>query len=239
VIDPRQVRARVFAQSADPAVAEVVLERTTLADRAAVAVRVPAFRCTPEHDAVHRLLVRLVDRRSPELRGEGLLTLRRGSDEGDPAPYFEGTVPLAESSTEDLRADVYDALSDVPPAVADADAALQEARRASVFLSEWRQLVAGVRLPFPAIAPAQLLRELARRLDPAAEAGGSHAPLFTGGPSIADLDRLAGRGDPALVARLARTDPTGRIGDSLFDAVGGAGGLLVAELAAVHSRAAA
>jgi hypothetical protein len=78
------------------------------------------------------MLVRLIDRRSGAARGEALLTL-------NPDEFFVGVVPLHGARIDDVRADVFDALSEVPPATRDGDAALQKARRAVQLLREWRQ----------------------------------------------------------------------------------------------------
>jgi hypothetical protein len=126
----------------------------------------------------------------------------------------------------DARIDVADALSDLPPAADDADEGLCEARRAVVFLAEWRRLVATAQLGVR--APAHRLGELAARLQP--NRTETDAALFTGGPSRAELEALADLGDDGLSARL-RGD--GVLGEGLRGLTAGPAALLVAELAAL------
>ncbi|HEX2291428.1 MAG TPA: transposase, partial [Pseudonocardiaceae bacterium] len=116
MIDPRQIRARVFAQSGDPSAAEVTMTDTRVNDHPAVLVCVPAFRRTLDQQIVPRLLVRLVDSLSADPRGTAVLTASPTPTGRRRERYFEGIVPLRGSSVENLRADVFDALSDVPPA---------------------------------------------------------------------------------------------------------------------------
>ena len=236
MIDPRQIRARVFAQSSDPSAAEVTMTDTRVDDHPAVLVCVPAFRRTLDQQVVPRLLVRLVDSLSADPRGMAVLT-------ASPTPtgrrrYFEGIVPLRGSSVGNLRADVFDALSDVPPARGDTDEALQGARRATVFLSEWRRLLALAQLPAAVTAPARWLRELATRLEP--KDRGPTQPLFAGGPSSDDLQRLAAASDVELLrrARWPEHDDHHSTVAGLFALAWGSGRLLVAEIAASCSGAA-
>jgi hypothetical protein len=218
MIDPRQVRARVLAVSSDPASPEIAASAT---DDDSVLVRVPAFGATVAPEVAARLLVRLVDRRSAESRCHALLRATRDG------ACFEATVPLWGLDAKDVRADVADALSDLAPAADDADDALHEARRAVVFLAEWRRLVGAAQLGLVTAAPAHHLRKLAARLQPTrAEAD---APLFTGGPSCTELEALADLGDAALLQRLRGDGP---LGEELRAVTAGPGGLLVAELAA-------
>jgi hypothetical protein len=224
MIDPRQVRSRVFALAADPAVGEITLAADSLGGHPAVRVRVPAYRGALDQPVVQRLLVRLVDKRSADQRGQSVLHLAPKAGRGSPTVYLEGIVPLPESDVDHVRADVFDALSDVPPA--DTDDALVEVRRATVFLSEWRRLVAAVQLSGAGSAPGRRLRELAARLSPA-EA--TDRPLFTGGPSANDLIALADRGDADIVRRAREGDGSG---SDLFALVRGPARPLVAEIAA-------
>jgi hypothetical protein len=216
VIDPRQVPARVFALAADPAAAELEVRIPDRADGDAVVVRAPAFGPAVDPDTRSRLVVRLVERRSATPRGHALLD-RAGR-------HFEATVPLCGLSASDVRADVFDALSDVPPAGADSDRGLQEARRAVVFLAEWRRLAAVAHLPSAVTEPARRLRELAARLQP--HGGAADDPMFAGGPSATELNDLAELGEARLLRRL-------RAGD-LSAVTGGSARLLVAEIAAAH-----
>ncbi len=206
MIDPRLLRARILRLAADPARPEIVLE----VDGAAVHVRVPAFGGVVDPTLRTRLAVRLVDRRTTEPTAHALLT---GTVDG---PYFEATLPLGGLAPTEVRADVFDALGDdLPPVPTDADPALQDARRAVVYLGEWRRLVGLARLPGAPGEPARRLRDLAARVRPA----GAGLPAFRGGPTGVELDALAAMGDADLAERL-RTDT----GDEL----------LVAELVAVH-----
>ena len=127
-----------------------------------------------------------------------------------------------------MRADVADALSDLAPAADDTDGDVQEARRAVVFLGEWRRLVAIAQLGIAAAAPARRLGALAARLQP--NTARAEDPLFTGGPSRAELDALADLGDDELLRRLRGDGP---ISAGLRALTSGAAGLLVAEVAAL------
>jgi hypothetical protein len=219
MIDPRQVRARVFALSSDPASPEVTASK---ADVDHVLVRVPAFGPAVAPEVAARLLVRLVDRRSAEAKGHALL---RASPTD--AGCFEATVPLYGLDMADVRADVADALSDIAPAADDADEGLCEARRAVVFLTEWRRLVGLAQLG--AAAPAALqLRRLAARLQPSRAR--TAVPLFTAGPSSAELEALADLGDDELLRRLRGDGP---LGEHLRAVTAGPAALLVAEVAAL------
>jgi hypothetical protein len=225
LIDPRQVRARVLALSADPAVPEV--EVSPAPAPGAAVVRVRTFGPTVDPDTVARLLVRLVDRRSGEARGHALL--RAGEED---ASCLAATVPLYGRDVRDVRADVADALSDLAPAADDADEGLCEARRAVVFLAEWRRL-AGLAQLGAASAPARQLRRLAGLLQPGRAR--SDLPLFIGGPSSAELEALADLGDDGLSACLKGEGP---IGAGLRAMTAGSAALLVAEVAALFATSA-
>jgi hypothetical protein len=220
MIDPWQVRARVLVLSADPAAPEVTVSATDVPDT--VLVRVPAFGPAVDPDVGSRLLVRLVDRRSGEPKAHALL---RAS--GTDAACLTAIVPLWGMDLADVRADVADALIERAPAADDADDAVQEARRAVVFLAEWRRLVGIAQLGGSA-APARRLRELALRLQPTRTS--ADAPLFTGGPSCAELEQIGELTDDELLRRLRGDGP---IGEGLRAMTAGPGGLLVAELAAL------
>jgi hypothetical protein len=228
VIDPRQVRARVFALAGDPTSAEVVVDVAEGADPDSVRVRVPAFGRAVDPDLRSRLLVRLVERCSGTPRGHALLVLVNGRRAGE-KPYFEATVPLCGLSVSDVRSDVFDALSDVEPAGSDTDRGLQDARSAVVFLGEWRRLAALAQSSAAAAAPARRLRALAARLQP--RAGGSADAMFAGGPSAAALEKVAQLSETELLSRL-RGD--GGLADDLPAVTGGSAELLLAEVAAVH-----
>jgi hypothetical protein len=243
MIDPRQVRARVLALSWDPSAAEVTLANTELNEGAAVHVQVPAYQRVLDREVVQRLLVRLVDRRSTP-HGQGLLTISptQVSEPTRAELYFQGTVPLRGTSVGDLRADVFDALSNVPPASLDSDEELQGVRRGSVFLSEWRRLVAQAQLPSVLTAPARQLTELAARMR-RPSGGPRDEPAFSGGPSAAELDRLAAEGDVSLTDRFRLVgddkEPPGTTDGGLLNLTVGAGKMLVAELASANSESSA
>jgi hypothetical protein len=220
-IDPRQVPARVVALSGDPTTPEVALEPVADAPDDAV-VLVPAFAPAADPDLASRLLVRLVDRDTGEAKAHGVL--RAGQYAGE--SFFEARIPLCGRDVADVRADVVDALSDLPPVSDDSDVDLQNARRAMVFLAEWRRLVGIAQLGVAAASPARRLRDLAARLQPD-EAGD---PLFPGGPSRAELDELADLGDDELLRRLRGE---GSISAGLRALTSGAAGLLVAEVVAL------
>jgi hypothetical protein len=222
VIDPRQVPARVFALAADPAAGEVEVRVPGRAADDSVVVRAPAFGPAVDPGIRSRLVVRLVERRSATARGHALLE-RAGR-------HFEATVPLCGLSASDVRADVFDALGDVPPAGTDNDQGLQEARRAVVFLAEWRRLAALAHLPSAVAEPARRLRDLAARLQP--HGGAADDPVFAGGPSTADLGDLAELGNARLLRRL-------RGSGDLPAPTGGSSRLLVAEIAAAHGESSA
>jgi hypothetical protein len=222
-IDPRQVRARVLALSADPASPEVTVQPAEEVSDSVV-VRVPGFAATVATEVAGRLLVRLVDRRTAESRAHAVLRPVARDDR----PCFEAAVPLCGQDVMDVRADVVDALSDLPPAAVDTDAGLQEARRAVVFLAEWRRLVGVAQLGIVAAAPARRLRDLAARLQP--NRARAADPLFRGGPSRAELDALADLGDDELVRRLRGDGP---LGAGLRALTAGGAGLLVAEVVAL------
>lgn len=211
MLDPRQVPARVLGLSDDPACAEISVVVVAADD---VLVRVPAFGRLVDPDVRSRLAARLVDRRSGRAGGHGLVTY---DGEG-----FTATVPLRGMDPADVRADVFDALYDRPPARSDTDMALQEARRAVTFLAEWRRLVGMAQLGSSSSALVPRLRELADRVRPG----------FHGGPSPSDLDALAELGDRELGSALV-----GPRSDGPFAITRGAAGLLVAELVALHLAA--
>jgi hypothetical protein len=145
LLDPRQVPARVVQLSPDPRRAEIRLHPAVLGGEPAVDVEIDAFpeaADDPMAEAVQRLLVRLVDGTSGHVRAEGLLTLepRSGQLPGDPKRHvFRSLLPLRDLTAENTRADVFDALIEIPPAKSDTDPALLEARRLSAWLRTTRQ----------------------------------------------------------------------------------------------------
>jgi len=197
-VDLRQVRARVV--DIDPADSEIRMRATQLGDEPAVLVTVPAFRSGPPSAAdADRLLVRLVDRHSGETRSVALLTLGDGdAASGAPVPEFSGVVPLGGAAIEDLRADVFDADSDVPPAPADTDTGLLRVRRAALVLREWRRTVAEARLGRDPGARARRLARVAHLMT--SDVTDVTEPLFDGGPTTAELLELSAASAPAATA---------------------------------------
>lgn len=229
LIDPRQVPARVLAMSADAGKGEVDLTLATSEGREALQVRVPTFRGDVDDAVAHRLLVRLVDVRTSRTRSEALLHLpprRRGR--ATDRVFLQCTVPLQGSDVADLRVDVFDATSDVPPAASDAE--LGEVRRAALFLREWRRLVAGDRLSLGAGGLDAQLAGLAERITPP----GGDGPAFPDGPSADAVLRLAETAGTSVGDRLRGA---GQLpGGAALRSVCGSGGLLVAELVAAWER---
>ncbi len=225
LIDPRRVRARLLGLSREPADAEISLVDEH-GDGSAVRVQVPAYGRRVDPELARRLVVRLVDRRSAEPRGHALLRVVRAGGR----PCFEGTVPLRSEAIEDLRADVYDAADETAPA-ADSDAGLRVSRRATIFLSDWRRLVAHLQLPSPGVVPSQCLRSMADTLERAVP---EHDGLVTpSGPSLAELRDLLAVGDDELRHRLGTDAPTA---DGIGGITAGPARLLVAELASVYEE---
>jgi hypothetical protein len=225
MVDPRQLRARLVRLSADPASSEVTVSAPRSGDPDAVIVRAEAFGPVLDVDARSRLMVRLVDRRTAAPRGHAPLVMVPGAPDVGGAPVFEAAIPLGGANPDDVRIDIYDGLSALPPV--GADDALRDVRRASVFLGEWRRLVSLARLPVVAFDPASRLRDLATRLRADDDAGD---PLFPGGPSYAELEALAAVGDAELEGRLR----DGRGAGGLSVVAHGNAAPLVAELAAAY-----
>lgn len=244
-VDPRSVPGRLLRLGPTADSAEIDVVATHWKGRPAVRVRVAAFGDGARPANTADVGVRLIDRRSGAVCGHGLLgglstTSARSLREVDDH-YFEGIVELPDAvAAGDVRVhlDWADGAEPPPPAGTDE---LRRVRRATLFLSGWRALVADVRLCGGDVAPAQRLREITRLLvsddgqEPAA------APLWAGGPSAAALRRLADRGDQ-VVAALAvpgrRTRLPGGIA-TVAEMISGPGDLLVAEIAAAHERSAA
>jgi hypothetical protein len=244
-IDPRQVPARILrlGSTADAAEIGVVTERW--AGGCALRVRVPEFETEPSPQDVADVGIRLVDRRSGHVHGYGMLGRRAAGRGGD--RYLEGLVVLPDSvGAEDVRVDVYAIGERAAPPV-DGEQ-LRRVRRATLFLSDWRALVADVRLWGADATPAARLRTIIRRLPRDGDrrhAGQDKEALWAGGPSRSDLRRLAALDDPALAAMLQPGAPAGSgpiIEDNAAGAttilpmVSGPGELLAAELAAAYER---
>ena len=219
LLDPRQLRSRILALSTDPTEPEIDLVAPASGDPDCVEVRVRAARAG--RASTSRLLARLVNRRSGEVEGHAVL--RPVTPE-----TWAATVPLCGLDPADARADIADVLSVLPPAHDDVDADLVDARRAVMFLTEWRRLVGAAQCSSVPAASARHLRGLAARLH--AHRVRRDAALFTGGPSYADLNRLADLGDDELTRRLRGDGP---IGAGLRALTAGAAGLMIAEVAAL------
>jgi len=223
-IDPRQVRARVVDVS--PVAGEIRMESTRLGEEPALLVTVPAYGARlPSTTVADRLLVRLVDNTSAEVHGTALLTLAPGAvsdaESSAAAPVFTGVVPLHGAVPEDLRADVFDAHSEVPPAPADTDTDLLRVRRAAYVLREWRRAAAEQHLTGDSDTRQRRLAHLVHRVTPAM--AHSDEPVFHGGPTLVQL---------AARTELGAPDPDPE--QSWFGTTQGVGDFLVAELAAVN-----
>jgi hypothetical protein len=239
MLDPRQLKARVVELGEDPSLPEVTAVNTHVDDDEAVLVEVPAFatvqRSAPEAD---HLLVRLVDRKSGAEHGSAMLALAPDAPEGAPRDvrhrFFRGVVSLRGAGLDDVRVDVFDADSEVSPAPVDDDTKLQSVRRATMFLREWRRVVAEAVLPSAVVFPARRLTALARLLTPGL--AGPDKPAFGGGPSPSDLLKLARMDEAGLLA--AFRGPLDGVGGGRAGAWLAAGrdvgAPLVAELAAAH-----
>jgi hypothetical protein len=210
MIDPRQLPARILGLAADPRHAEISMSGA--AGRDVVLVRVPSFAGLARRRVPSLLAVRVVDRHDGGAHAHAPLTSGAGA--------WEATLPLCGLDASRVRVDVFDALSELPPAGTDADDGLQQARRATALVGGWRRLAALAQLTGEADAAG--LRDLAHRLGPRDE------PVFAGGPAPAELDALADRPDE-LRKRL-----DGRLSGGRLPQVGGVARLLVAELAALH-----
>jgi hypothetical protein len=248
-IDPRSVPARVLRFGPTSDAAEISVDAVRGQAGPAVQVRVDAFSSAPSADEAVDVGIRAIDRRSGEVRGYGLLG-RSAARRPTMAPgeegrrHFEGLVSLPPSlSAADVRVDLFD-MSGAPPPVSANSSELRRVRRATLFLSEWRALVADVRLWGVRTAPAARLRAILRRLA-GDHSDGADIPLWSGGPTRSHLVSLVELGDRTLAGRLRRGRVRGEItaipGDdggaaAVVAAVAGPGDLLVAEVAAAHER---
>ena len=128
--------------------------------------------------------MRLVHRRSGRIHGYGILgVLYRGGDR-----CFEAVVSLTEGArADDVRVELHDAERE--PIVSDG-AELCRVRRATLFLAGWRALLADTQLCGASAAPASRLRAVVRTLAPDGD-----GPLWSGGPAVSHLMRIAELGD--------------------------------------------
>lgn len=246
-VDPRRVPARLFALASTGDGPEVRVEPVRWKGAPALRVRIAAFGGDPHREDSTDVRVRLLDRRTGEVRGCGLLgglVSEPPQDlDGDGDRYFEGTVLVpAGVDVQDVLVELDTPAHDRAETFAD-PAELVRARRATAFLSGWRALVADVRLRGRGAQPAERLRRLVQGLaaDPV-----PHQPLWTAGPTPTHLLRLVALGDPPLVGLLdgvPNERATAIPGDrdrgaaAVVRAVSGPGDLLAAELAAAYDRA--
>jgi len=218
------------------ATAEITL---TTGSGSGLRVRVPAFADEPFGRAAD-LGVRVIDRGSGRVRGYGVLGQRPQRDRASEERHFEGLVELPEvTAPEDVRIDLYD-IGMAPPPVSVDDTELRRVRRATLFLSNWRALVADVRLWGVSAAPTDRLQTIVRQLTDD-HSGRDDEPLWSGGPSRSNLCSLVALGDRALAGllrakRVAIPDDDGGAA-AVVKAVSGPGELLVAEVAAAYERA--
>ena len=221
--------------TADAAEIDVALSRGPDGSDA-LHVQVPAFEPRPDPADVG---VRLIHRRSGLVHGHGLLELldRFGTR------CFDGLVTLpAAVAADDVRVELYDAAT-APPPTSGGEAELRRVRRAALFLTGWRRLVADTRLWGTRAMPAARLHDVVRTLAPDA-AHGRDERLWAGGPAPAHLWRIAELGDRKLASLLRTGARRGAPIDgddggaaAVVDHVGGPGDLLAAELAAAYDRA--
>jgi hypothetical protein len=217
--------------------AEIEAVPVRLAGRAALRVHVLAFEPLLEPIDLPDLAVRLVHRRTGRVHGYGLLGLLDRVGER----CFEVVVSLTDGvGPRDVRVELHDAEREPPPVLTD-NAELCRVRRATLFLAGWRALVADTRLWGANAAPTSRLRAVVDTLAPHGD-----EPLWSGGPSVANLMRIAELGDRPLAAVLRGGTPVATnaiAGDSdggaaaVLDSVAGPGDLLAAELAAALERA--
>ncbi|TCK21386.1 hypothetical protein [Pseudonocardia endophytica] len=222
MIDPRQSRARTFAISPDPTLAEVSVTSGGQIDAGTVAVRAAAFGARVAPEMLSRLMVRLVERNSGRIGGHALLSPGRRSRG---RAVFEARVPLVGIDPNQVRADLFDVFVVREPASDDDDAGLRRARKAVTLLSGWRQLCGLVLMPVRPAEIAPLLRDAVVGLRDGAD-GPEGDPVCNGAPSLRNLHRFASMDDEPLLEWLrASARPGGP------DAAHDSGGLTVAELA--------
>jgi hypothetical protein len=184
MIDPRQLPARILGLATDPRQAEISV--STAVGRDAVHVRVPSFPGPVRRRAPSLLAVRIVNRFTDCPLANTPLTW------DDSVGAWEATVPLCGLDADAVRVDVFDALSGLPPAGTDTDDGLQQARRVTALLGEWRWLAAVGQLSGGSpIEPDAF----------AARADGLREQL-SGDPSADRIPPVGGVGRP-LVAELA------------------------------------
>ena len=148
LIDPRQITARMLRLSMRSAVGEVCMRVRRTNSRDAVVVEAPAYEPGNGNlrggSAGEQLSVRLIDTMTGTDIDGAVLTLEGGIEHSP--PVFRAVVPLPDVDLHRLRADVYDGVSDEPPAQSDADPDLLSVRKTAALLATWRRLAAAVRL---------------------------------------------------------------------------------------------
>jgi hypothetical protein len=232
-LDPLLLPARVLGFSARADVPDVRL--ATGSAPARVTVVVEAFDDSPRLDDIAGMTVRVIDVDSRKVLSfhplGGPVPAESSTPGGSGHPCFETTVDLpAGVSLSALRFDVQDG-GDARVASADE---LLRARRAFLFLTSWRALVADVRLDGPKADPAAHLRRIVDAALAGDRPSNADAPLWRGGPRVSQLRRLAGLTDEQLAAALSDD-----AADRILHTACGPGDLLTAELAAAHARRAA
>jgi len=236
-VDPRQLPARLVRLGGEPSSAEIGLTEQIAGVQ--VRLRLSGFRPNgPIPSGESRLLARLIHRRTGTVLSHALLNPPVDRSACAPVAHgrqLEGVLALLGSQLTEVRADVYDAFSEVPPARSDRDQGLHRARRAVHFLRGWRALVAEVRLGSGTARPAARLAHLTRSLRiPIHDAQKPDQPLWRRGPAPSVLAGLGALGDAGLTAViLGRRSAQGRAG-RLLAGTDGAGRLLAAEFAAAH-----
>lgn len=225
-IDPRMIRARVLRIGLTPDSAEIDVEPAE--DGHAVRVRVEVF--SPKAAPLDEVDVgvRLVDR-AGGICGVGLL-----DNPGGHRPHLHGRVTFPSSvSLSDVRVELYDAAEDPRPAAMNT---LRQARLATLFLSEWRALVADVRLWGVRARPAARTHATIGRLTGYCDEPDGR-PLWARGPSRSQLVALADLGDAELIGLLRRrARHAGPQPEGVLGYVMGPGELLAAEVAAAYER---
>lgn len=228
LLDPRSVRARVLRLGPSPDTGEIVVDASS---GSVVRVWVEAFPGLTAWSAGADIAVRLVEHRSGTARAYGVLGW---TDAHSGMTGYEGFVSLPESlSISDVRVDVFEMPGD--PVSAE-HGALREVRRATLFQSAWRELVADVRLWGARAEPATRLCAVVQRIT---EDVPDAAPLWSGGPSRGHLVGLSEWGNGALADRLRGGNPDVPPppgAEQVVAAVSGPGDLLAAEIAAAYDR---
>jgi hypothetical protein len=226
-LDPTIIPARVLTFSSRADVPDVQVSPGP--DEDSPVVRLQAFDDDPQLDAIAGMDVRIIHSTTREVLA--FYPLAAPSRVRSSArPLFETIVEIP--SDVPMAALCFDVqgLSSGYGRAASADD-VTRGRRAFFFLAAWRALAADVRLAGAAARPATRLRDIADAASHGEGLPAADAPLWRGGPSLVELENLAGLGDARLAALLEDGDASG-----ILRMVSGHGDLLVAELAAAHAR---